>query len=63
MKRVTLTEIHHRRPRNAPSDSPMFLYAIVTDYETGELEISATLDYCLQAIKERNWTICLPKKS
>ena len=32
-----------------------YIYAHVRDAKTGELLISATIDYCLDAIKERNW--------
>jgi hypothetical protein len=55
IKRVTVS-VHHGR-----ADTAKFLYAVVRDAATGEVEIGATLEYCLNVIKERGWLAVKPK--
>lgn len=56
-RRVHIKGIRRGRAKHAPADSPRHTYAVALCASTGELLISATLDYILDKIEERGWEI------
>lgn len=50
--RVILYDIYH-----GPGKRSHIIYAHVKDAETKEMIVSATLDYCLDAISARGWVL------
>jgi hypothetical protein len=47
-----LTKVHH-----GTGNRSVYIYAELRDIKTDQLMISATLDYILQAVKERNYIL------
>lgn len=59
--KVYLTAIH--QGRFLASDGEDIIYACLRDAETKDLVISATLEYCLDAVRDRNYVLVKePKK-
>jgi hypothetical protein len=52
MRKVVLYNVHHGK-----GERSCYIYAHLRDAETGELIISATLDYILEAVEKRDYLL------
>lgn len=58
MQKVYFDDIYIKYQKN-----PTFIYASLYDAEDNSLVISASLDYCVKAIKERNYILVKKPKN